>query len=1130
MQINKINYGYIYVRTNEYWDLYGAYKLGKTTNIPDREQTYITSEIKRGRHVMIIELDSSILDNIEKELQTHFEKLNLHIKFNAGVEFYKKEIINIIIPYLNKKNIKHKILSKDEIDGLTRKIRIQNDNVNENTNENTSMSTNENTSVSTNENTSVSTSVSTIVSTSMSDEENIDKESENTKTNNEIYDPRDYQKVIIEKSKQYYEMNEKGLLIIPCGVGKTLISLWITEGLNYNTILIGVPNKLLLKQWEEKKNTIFHNVPCLIISGGVDIDKITNFLKKNKKKCIVITTYSSSHKVQTSTQKISFKFDMKINDECFPFETGIQTDTGVIKIGKLYNMFERKEELPLILSFNENDKKFEYKKLTYAWRKENKNLLKIQMSKKIIKCTKNHKILTNNGYIEAINLKENNLIISKYDTNHIDTIVAPCLNNDQLQLIYGSYLGDGHLSYTSNNRLRLKIIHCEKQKEYCLWKANMMNINELTYIEKNGYSKKSAYTFQSKIFDLDNEIPKNTKIVPNWLLDKIDEKGIAIWFMDNGSVSRYKNNDISSITIHSNNYDEEIHIKFINKFKNYDIDCSYSKVKEKYYCLKFNKVNSLKLLNLITPYIHSDFNYKISNIYLDKYEWNNKFLKYGTLKITKITKIINKGFRSDKPYVYDIEVEDNHNFIIGTIDRNNNSNKYIDGPIVHNCHHLTTNNMKLANTTKKYIEMLNISSVKQLSLTATRKHLESLSDDCVVISNDDEKYFGKIIDKKCLLWAIEKEVVCDYVIQTIITNEKISKFNITEENDKRLFLSAFASLKSISNCHSHHLLIYSNNKENSLKIIDYIKMLLDKKYFDISGLYYSNYHSEMKTKNQKEIINNFDSSKFGIISNVYCLGEGYDNYIIDGVVFAENMGSLIRIVQSALRASRKNKLEPKKITKIISPILNKDDWLENNENSDLKKVREVIYQMGLEDETIIQKIKVFKIDIVKEKDEKEEKEKVDEIGEYDNELTEKLRLKTVKRTSLSTTYEKAIKIIAEKNIKSKEKYNELCEKDNRLSKEPEIIFKGQFTNWIEYLSIKREYYDLETCKNKVNEYLSIYPEMKKHYLDLSNISGELCKKDALFPPNGLWVEYYNVKDLQDIITITNKKKTMSVFF
>ena len=55
--------------------------------------------------------------------------------------------------------------------------------------------------------------------------------------------------------------------------------------------------------------------------------------------------------------------------------------------------------------------------------------------------------------------------------------------------------------------------------------------------------------------------------------------------------------------------------------------------------------------------------------------------------------------------------------------------------------------------------------------------------------------------------------------------------------------------------------------------------------------------------------------------------------------------------------------------------------------------------------------------------------------------------------------------------------------------------------------------------------MSIYCHIliKKNYLDLLIVSNELCKLDALFPPSGLWVEYYNVNDLRDIITITNKK-------
>jgi superfamily II DNA or RNA helicase len=287
----------------------------------------------------------------------------------------------------------------------------------------------------------------------------------------------------------------------------------------------------------------------------------------------------------------------------------------------------------------------------------------------------------------------------------------------------------------------------------------------------------------------------------------------------------------------------------------------------------------------------------------------------------------------------------------------------------------------------------------------------------------------------------------------------------------------------------------------------------------------------MKSKDQKEIINNFEKAKFGIITCVYCLGEGYDNHNIDAVVFAENMTSNIRIVQSALRASRKNKLQPNKITKIILPILNKDDWLENNNNPDLKKVREVIYQMGLEDETITQKIKVCNIEVkkpTKTPGDKKEMKIVDNFGDYDEELTHRLRLKTIKRTTLGTSYEKARKILVSKNIKSKEEYFELCEKDNRLSVEPELTYTGQFTNWIEYLSIERIYYDLETCIEKVNELLILHNELKTYYLDLSIVCKELCKLDALFPPNELWVEYYNVTDLRDIIVIVSKKKKLGV--
>ena len=522
---------------------------------------------------------------------------------------------------------------------------------------------------------------------------------------------------------------------------------------------------------------------------------------------------------------------------------------------------------------------------------------------------------------------------------------------------------------------------------------------------------------------------------------------------------------------------------------------------------------------------------------------NKLLVKQWSIEIKKIFPTTNFLLVKGGITTEDIEnfLKNNKSFIVITtysschkvLSASKKLNIIFDMKINDECHHLTSSNMKLENTTKTYVEMLNIKSIKQLSLTATLKNLETSNTDLSIVSNDNINYFGEIIDRKCLLLAITEKIICDYIIQTVITDEEqleeqFKRFNIKDENDKRLFLSAYATLKSIFDGNSHHLLIYSNNKENSIKLIDYIRILINDNYFDIPNLYFSNYISDMKTKEQTNIIDKFQKAQFGIITCVYCLGEGWDFPKLDGVVIAENMTANIRIVQSTLRASRKNKEEPNKITKIILPILNHDNWLiqssNNNDNNDLKKLREVIYQMGLEDETIMSKVKVYKIPINKEgkKPDKKVVRPIDKFDYYDEELTQSLRLKTIPRHALDITYEKARKIIQEKNIKeiNKEVYYELCNMDIRLPINPEEIFRGKF-DWIDYLNISRIYYDLDKCIEMIKFYLLENSDIKKYYLDLAIINEKLCKLDCNFPPYGVWVEYYKVKELSDIIKISN---------
>ena len=62
------------------------------------------------------------------------------------------------------------------------------------------------------------------------------------------------------------------------------------------------------------------------------------------------------------------------------------------------------------------------------------------------------------------------------------------------------------------------------------------------------------------------------------------------------------------------------------------------------------------------------------------------------------------------------------------------------------------------------------------------------------------------------------------------------------------------------------------------------------------------------------------------------------------------------------------------------------------------------------------------------------------------------------------------------------------------------------------------------CKEKINEYVLMYPEITKYYLDLSVISNQLCLLDNNFPPVNLWIEYYNVEHLSNIIILIQKKK------
>jgi len=544
----------------------------------------------------------------------------------------------------------------------------------------------------------------------------------------------------------------------------TISALYVLSKLKKKTIV--VVNKIpLMKQWESEIKRFLPGAQIGFIQGQKNVSV--------EGKDIVLAMLQSLARIDYPDSLFS-EFSCVTVDECFPYETNIITSQGNIRIGRLYYLQQSGKPLPSVKTFNETTGSFEFKNIVNVFRKQNDTLIEISCSKMKIRSTENHRYLTKNGWKEAIQLTTDDYLISNYDKITINS-VCPALNDDQYQIVLGSYLGDGHIQLLKNGRVRLSVIHCEAQKEYCKWKASMFDVN-VKYMQQNGYSQKPACKFATKTFYIFNQLPNKKTSIPQWVLDEIDERGLAIWFMDDGSMS--KSNFYS--TISTDSFDEDSQKRIVLKLKSMGIDCTYTMYKKHYYNIVINKSGTIQLIRLIHKYVHKDMLYKILpgiykryihdmsintidnntifykrqnikkellvenkiyNVYnnaditksyrikykfckkcnintfhhityyktseyykcnhiknddnlndmplkFSYYNWCDTFLNYGYAKITKITTNI-KNYKQSifkKNYVFDMEIQDNHNYIV----KNGSFTHSESGFVVHNCHNLSS--------------------------------------------------------------------------------------------------------------------------------------------------------------------------------------------------------------------------------------------------------------------------------------------------------------------------------------------------------------------------------------------------------------------------------------------------------
>ena len=373
---------------------------------------------------------------------------------------------------------------------------------------------------------------------------------------------------------------------------------------------------------------------------------------------------------------IPAKKKVMVGDSCLPGKTKIKTTTGWRKLASVVKDVELMKQVK-VRSYNEVNKIFEDKLVTGSIRTGQKECFLVKTTRSSLEATANHKILTPTGFKRVDELSVGS-IICKDRGEHLSNIKT-LLNDDQFQVVLGSVLGDGYIDYQDKEKRigRLTLSHSSKQYNYLKWKADCFNTAPKlarTYTSSYHSPNSRLYTVTSKLFILPEPITMSSFL-------SLSPLGLAIWVMDDGSLrNKYSPLDTKlSITIDSNSYTyEENQLLQLMLLSNFGLEATIQKTRS-YYRLSFNKVNSIKLREIISPYVGDDFLYKFKHNPSKVAPLDNSKAPTSVDIVTAITSI---GIED----TFDITVKDNHNFIAS-------KTAILDtacGIIVHNCQNINS--------------------------------------------------------------------------------------------------------------------------------------------------------------------------------------------------------------------------------------------------------------------------------------------------------------------------------------------------------------------------------------------------------------------------------------------------------
>ena len=507
-----------------------------------------------------------------------------------------------------------------------------------------------------------------------------------------------------ENAVQAITRAHRGILVAPCGSGKTQMGLEVAARMGVKTLWLTHTHDLLNQSLERAKQN-FDLPPKAfgtITAGKVEIGEVITFATVQTMAKLDLTQYRDV-------------WGCVIVDECFPGNAKILTIDGEKELQNL-------KSGDIIASFNVDSGRLEYKPVVRTFKNIAHDIVRVKMSNgKEIVCTSNHPFFTKRGWVAAGDLNETDYVLRNLRQKDKlgRTVEVKLLQGckQRLRILFRKMLkGWSGKEQHLDGRTKKKVLRCYGKYESQIRKRT--NEEEQPY-EASGSERKRFKTIARNRSSSQNSMRK--------------------WSWANSATAKF-NACISGVC------------KRLFRISNSNKNAERKRLSD----LLQGRHSNTGLYDCDRSGRSFASSVKEARAGQEK----GRFFEWGRVESVSVPKQTGDGtfggLCSDG-YVYNIEVADNNNY-------------FVDGVLVHNCHHVAGTPTRLMQF-GKVVGSLN--AAYKFGLTATPKRSDGLIT-CMYAYLGPKVYEvdkSEVVDKTCPVKYIQIDTGWDCDPETVTNSD-----------------------------------------------------------------------------------------------------------------------------------------------------------------------------------------------------------------------------------------------------------------------------------------------------------------------------------------------------------------------